>query len=249
MLNIRNLHKQFGSHEVLRGIDLTVNQGDVIVILGPSGSGKTTLLRSINFLEPADSGTIELDGETFEIAKATKQDIQGIRKHTGFVFQNYNLFANKTAEQNITEGLIYGLGLSKNVAKTIAQDVLEKVGLREFAHHYPSQLSGGQQQRVGIARAIAAEPKVLLFDEPTSALDPELVGDILAIMKSLAKAGKTMVVVTHEMGFAKEVASEVVFMDGGVIVEQGRPEEIFEFPKEERTQQFLARILGDFVRA
>ena len=159
------------------------------------------------------------------------------------------MFANKTAEQNITEGLIYGLGLSKNVAKTIAQDVLEKVGLREFAHHYPSQLSGGQQQRVGIARAIAAEPKVLLFDEPTSALDPELVGDILAIMKSLAKAGKTMVVVTHEMGFAKEVASEVVFMDGGVIVEQGLPEEIFEFPKEERTQQFLARILGDFVRA
>lgn len=159
------------------------------------------------------------------------------------------MFANKTAEQNIIEGLIYGLGLSKNAAKTIAQDVLEKVGLREFAHHYPSQLSGGQQQRVGIARAIAAEPKVLLFDEPTSALDPELVGDVLAIMKSLAKAGKTMVVVTHEMGFAKEVASEVVFMDGGVIVEQGRPEEIFEFPKEERTQQFLARILGDFVRA
>lgn len=249
MLNIRNLHKQFGSHEVLRGIDLTVNQGDVVVILGPSGSGKTTLLRSINFLEPADSGSIELGGETIEIANATKQDIQGIRKHTGFVFQNYNLFANKTAEQNITEGLIYGLGLSKNAAKTIAQDVLEKVGLREFAHHYPSQLSGGQQQRVGIARAIAAEPKVLLFDEPTSALDPELVGDVLAIMKSLAKAGKTMVVVTHEMGFAKEVASEVVFMDGGVIVEQGRPEEIFEFPKEERTQQFLARILGDFVRA
>lgn len=249
MLNIRNLHKQFGSHEVLRGIDLTVNQGDVVVILGPSGSGKTTLLRSINFLELADSGSIELDGETIEIANATKQDIQGIRKHTGFVFQNYNLFANKTAEQNITEGLIYGLGLSKNAAKTIAQDVLEKVGLREFAHYYPIQLSGGQQQRVGIARAIAAEPKVLLFDEPTSALDPELVGDVLAIMKSLAKAGKTMVVVTHEMGFAKEVASEVVFMDGGVIVEQGRPEEIFEFPKEERTQQFLARILGDFVRA
>ncbi|GHU42419.1 arginine ABC transporter ATP-binding protein [Bacilli bacterium] len=244
MLNIRNLHKQFGSHEVLRGIDLTVNQGDVVVILGPSGSGKTTLLRSINFLEPADTGTIELDSELIEIATASKSEIRSIRKQTGFVFQNYNLFANKTAEQNITEGLIYGLGLSKTEAKTIAQNVLEKVGLREFAHHYPSQLSGGQQQRVGIARAIAAEPKVLLFDEPTSALDPELVGDILAIMKSLAKAGKTMVVVTHEMGFAKEVASEVVFMDGGVIVEQGRPEDIFEFPKEERTQQFLARILG-----
>ncbi|WP_312185269.1 amino acid ABC transporter ATP-binding protein [Lactococcus raffinolactis] len=247
MLNIRKLHKQFGSHEVLRGIDLTVNQGDVVVILGPSGSGKTTLLRSINFLEPADSGTIELDGKTIEIAKATKQDVRSIRKHTGFVFQNYNLFANKTAEQNITEGLIYGLGLSKKEASVIAQEVLGKVGLREFAHHYPSQLSGGQQQRVGIARAIAAEPKVLLFDEPTSALDPELVGDVLAIMKSLAKAGKTMVVVTHEMGFAREVASEVVFMDGGVIVEQGRPEEIFEFPKEERTQQFLARIIGGAV--
>lgn len=247
MLNIRKLHKQFGSHEVLRGIDLTVNQGDVVVILGPSGSGKTTLLRSINFLESADSGTIELDGKAIEIAKATKQDVRSIRKHTGFVFQNYNLFANKTAEQNITEGLIYGLGLSKKEASVIAQEVLGKVGLREFAHHYPSQLSGGQQQRVGIARAIAAEPKVLLFDEPTSALDPELVGDVLAIMKSLAKAGKTMVVVTHEMGFAREVASEVVFMDGGVIVEQGRPEEIFEFPKEERTQQFLARIIGGAV--
>ena len=247
MLNIRKLHKQFGSHEVLRGIDLTVNQGDVVVILGPSGSGKTTLLRSINFLEPADSGIIELDGKAIEIAKATKQDVRSIRKHTGFVFQNYNLFANKTAEQNITEGLIYGLGLSKKEASVIAQEVLGKVGLREFAHHYPSQLSGGQQQRVGIARAIAAEPKVLLFDEPTSALDPELVGDVLAIMKSLAKAGKTMVVVTHEMGFAREVASEVVFMDGGVIVEQGRPEEIFEFPKEERTQQFLARIIGGAV--
>lgn len=244
MLNIRNLHKQFGHHEVLRGIDLTVNQGDVVVILGPSGSGKTTLLRSINYLEPADSGTIELDGEMIEIAKATKQEIRAIRQHTGFVFQNYNLFANKTAEQNITEGLIYGLGLSKSEASVTAQDVLGKVGLREFAHHYPSQLSGGQQQRVGIARAIAAEPKVLLFDEPTSALDPELVGDILAIMKTLAKAGKTMVVVTHEMSFAREVASDVVFMDGGVIVEQGRPEDIFEFPKEERTQQFLARIIG-----
>ena len=244
MLNIRNLHKQFGHHEVLRGIDLTVNQGDVVVILGHSGSGKTTLLRSINFLEPADSGTIELDGEMIEIAKATKQEIRAIRQHTGFVFQNYNLFANKTAEQNITEGLIYGLGLSKSEASVTAQDVLGKVGLREFAHHYPSQLSGGQQQRVGIARAIAAEPKVLLFDEPTSALDPELVGDILAIMKTLAKAGKTMVVVTHEMSFAREVASDVVFMDGGVIVEQGRPEDIFEFPKEERTQQFLARIIG-----
>ena len=244
MLNIRNLHKQFGHHEVLRGIDLTVNQGDVVVILGPSGSGKTTLLRSINFLEPADSGTIELDGEMIEIAKATKQEIRAIRQHTGFVFQNYNLFANKTAEQNISEGLIYGLGLSKSEASVTAQDVLGKVGLREFAHHYPSQLSGGQQQRVGIARAIAAEPKVLLFDEPTSALDPELVGDILAIMKTLAKAGKTMVVVTHEMSFAREVASDVVFMDGGVIVEQGRPEDIFEFPKEERTQQFLARIIG-----
>ena len=247
MLNIRKLHKQFGSHEVLRGIDLTVNQGDEVVLLGPSGSGKTTLLRSINFLEPADSGTNELAGKAIEIAKATKQDVRSIRKHTGFVFQNYNLFANKTAEQNITEGLIYGLGLSKKEASVIAQEVLGKVGLREFAHHYPSQLSGGQQQRVGIARAIAAEPKVLLFDEPTSALDPELVGDVLAIMKSLAKAGKTMVVVTHEMGFAREVASEVVFMDGGVIVEQGRPEEIFEFPKEERTQQFLARIIGGAV--
>ncbi|MDR1606227.1 MAG: amino acid ABC transporter ATP-binding protein [Streptococcaceae bacterium] len=243
MLNIRNLHKQFGSQEVLKGVDLTVKKGDVVVILGPSGSGKTTLLRSINFLTKADTGEIELDGKTIDVAKATKEDIKVIRQQTGFVFQNYNLFANKTALDNITEGLIYGLGRSKKASIQIAQDVLEKVGLKDFQDYYPSQLSGGQQQRVGIARAISAEPKVILFDEPTSALDPELVGDILAIMKALADAGKTMVVVTHEMSFAKEVASEVVFMDGGIIVEKGKPSAIFDTPKEVRTQQFLARIL------
>jgi L-cystine transport system ATP-binding protein len=244
MLHIRNLHKRFGDLEVLKGVDLSVSQGDVIVILGPSGSGKTTLLRSINFLEPADTGEIELDGQLIDIAQASKTEIQDIRQKTGFVFQSYNLFANKTARENITEGLIYGLKRSKADARQIAENVLEKVGLLAFQDYYPSQLSGGQQQRIGIARAIAAKPKVLLFDEPTSALDPELVGDILAIMKELAKEGKTMVIVTHEMSFAKEVASEVVFMDGGVIVERGTPQEIFEQPKEERTQQFLARILS-----
>lgn len=243
MLHIRNLHKQFGELEVLKGIDLSVSQGDVIVILGPSGSGKTTLLRSINFLEPADSGEIELDGQLTDIAQASHAAIQAIRQKTGFVFQSYNLFANKTARENITEGLIYGLKIPKAKARQISEHVLEKVGLLAFQDYYPSQLSGGQQQRIGIARAIAAKPKVLLFDEPTSALDPELVGDVLAIMKELAKEGKTMVVVTHEMSFAREVASEVVFMDGGVIVERGTPQEIFEQPKEERTQQFLARIL------
>lgn len=247
MLTIHNLHKKFNTHQVLKGIDLTVNKGDVVVILGPSGSGKTTLLRSLNFLEPADSGVITLEDQAVDVATASKTEIRAIRRQTGYVFQNYNLFANKTAEENITEGLIYGLGLSKKEAKTTALTVLEKVGLADFAQHYPSQLSGGQQQRIGIARAIAAEPKVLLFDEPTSALDPELVGDILTIMKSLATSGKTMIVVTHEMGFAREVASEVVFMADGVIVEKGKPEAIFENPKEIRTQQFLARILKGAV--
>ncbi|MBS7577335.1 MULTISPECIES: amino acid ABC transporter ATP-binding protein [unclassified Enterococcus] len=243
MLNIRKLHKQFGDLEVLKGVDLSVKQGDVVVILGPSGSGKTTLLRSINFLEHADQGEIELSGQQLDVAKATKNQIHQIRQATGFVFQNYNLFANKTARENITEGLIYGQKLSKTEANQIADEVLDKVGLSQFKDYYPSQLSGGQQQRVGIARAIAAKPKVLLFDEPTSALDPELVGDVLNIMKELALEGKTMVVVTHEMSFAKEVASEVVFMDGGVVVEKGTPEQIFEQPNEERTQQFLARII------
>ena len=243
MLNIRKLHKQFGDLEVLKGVDLSVNQGDVVVILGPSGSGKTTLLRSINFLEHADQGEIELAGQQLDVAKVTKSQIHQIRQETGFVFQNYNLFANKTARENITEGLIYGQKLSKTEANQIADEVLTKVGLSQFKDYYPSQLSGGQQQRVGIARAIAAKPKVLLFDEPTSALDPELVGDVLNIMRELALEGKTMVVVTHEMSFAKEVASEVVFMDGGVVVEKGTPEQIFEQPNEERTQQFLARII------
>lgn len=243
MLNIRDLHKYFGNLEVLNGIDLSVNQGDVVVILGPSGSGKTTLLRSINFLETANNGEIELNGNVINVEQASKDDILQIRQETGFVFQNYNLFANKTAHENITEGLIYGLKYSKVKANQIADDVLDKVGLSQFKDYYPSQLSGGQQQRVGIARAIAAKPKVLLFDEPTSALDPELVGDILDIMKALAKEGKTMIVVTHEMSFAKEVATEVVFMDGGVVVEKGTPQEIFENPIEERTKQFLARII------
>ena len=217
MLNIRKLHKQFGSHEVLRGIDLTVNQGDVVVILGPSGSGKTTLLRSINFLEPADSGTIELDGKAIEIAKATKQDVRSIRKHTGFVFQNYNLFANKTAEQNITEGLIYGLGLSKNEASVIAQEVLGKVGLREFAHHYPSQLSGGQQQRVAIARAVVASPKLILADEPTGNLDSKNGAEAMALLTELNKEGTTIIMVTHSKHDSLFAHRTINLFDGGIV--------------------------------
>lgn len=244
MLELKNIHKTFQKNEVLKGIDLKVNKGDVVAILGPSGSGKTTLLRSITFLEKADSGEIILDDLHLDAAKASKKDIAKIRKRTGFVFQNYGMFLNKTALENVTEGLIIGRKVPKAEAIKIAKEALDKVGLSERYDYYPSQLSGGQQQRVGIARAIAVKPDVILFDEPTSALDPELVSGVLAIMKSLAKEGSTMVVVTHEMSFAQDVATNVVFMDGGEIVEQGPPSEFFSNPKEERTRQFLGRFIA-----
>ncbi|MDR0921569.1 MAG: amino acid ABC transporter ATP-binding protein [Lactobacillales bacterium] len=245
MLKVTNLHKKFHDKEVLRGVDLSVNKGDVVVILGPSGSGKTTFLRSLNFLERAELGEIELDGVRAEFQSITKKEILLFRRKTAFVFQNYNLFANKTALENIKEGLIIGRKIPHKVADKIAREALTKVGLSEFENYYPSQLSGGQQQRVGIARAIAVKPDMILFDEPTSALDPELVGEILQLMKELAKEGMTMVVVTHEMSFARDVATQVVFMDGGIVIERGTPEEIFTLPKKERTQQFLARIIPD----
>lgn len=246
MLELKNVHKSFGSNEVLRGVNLKVQKGDIIVILGPSGSGKTTFLRSINFLEKADRGTIDFDDIHSELSGASHKTIQKIRKKTAFVFQNYNLFANKTALENVMEGLVTARKVPKEEAKRRAQEALDKVGLSERYDYYPSQLSGGQQQRVGIARAIAVNPDVLLFDEPTSALDPELIGEVLTVMKKLAKEGATMIVVTHEMSFAQEVASRVVFMDGGVVVEEGTPKEIFLSPKEERTGQFLRRIIRDY---
>ena len=221
MLELRNIQKAFGSLEVLKGVSLNVNQGDVIAILGPSGSGKTTLLRCANFLERADGGELVFDGEHIPLKTVSKKDIARIRKKTAFVFQNYNLFANKTALQNVTEGLIAGRGIPKADAILTARAALEKVGLSDRADYYPSQLSGGQQQRVAIARAIAVSPEIIYFDEPTSALDPELTGEVLSVMRELANEGMTMLVVTHEMGFAKTVSNQVVFMEGGVIVEEG----------------------------
>nr|WP_106783446.1 amino acid ABC transporter ATP-binding protein [Lysinibacillus timonensis] len=243
MLEIRNVHKSFGKNEILKGVDLTIDKGDVVVILGPSGSGKTTLLRCINFLERADQGTATFDDITVDLKSASKKDVLAVRKKTAFVFQNYNLFNNKTAIENVAEGLIVGRKVSKEEAYKISREALDKVGLSEKYDAYPSQLSGGQQQRVGIARAVALNPDVILFDEPTSALDPELVGEVLEVMKEIAREGTTMLVVTHEMGFAKDVAKKVIFMDGGNIIEEGTPHEIFITPKEERTRKFLRRVL------
>lgn len=246
MLEIKNLHKKFHNLEVLKGVDLTVKKGDVVVILGPSGSGKTTLLRCINFLEKADLGEINFDDITINFTKTSIKDISKIRKKTAFVFQNYNLFNNKTVLENVTEGLIIARKIPKDQGIEIAKKALNKVGLSDKYDAYPSKLSGGQQQRVGIARAIAVNPDVILFDEPTSALDPELIGEVLAVMKQLAKEGTTMVVVTHEMSFAQDVANHIIFMDGGVVVEEGLPKEIFSQPKQERTKQFLRRIITDY---
>lgn len=245
MLEVKHISKKFGEHQVLADVSLKVNQGDVVVILGPSGSGKTTLLRCLNHLEQADSGQLTLADKEYDIAKLTKKEILEIRKKTAFVFQHYNLFANKTALENILEGLVIARKIPKDEAIRIARDALEQVGLLDYQDYYPSQLSGGQQQRIGIARAVAVKPEVILLDEPTSALDPELVGDVLAVMKKLAEEGITMVVVTHEMSFARDVASHVIFMDGGHIIEENSPKEFFSHPKEERTRQFLSRLLSD----
>lgn len=243
LLTIKNVRKSFHGKAVLKGVSLEVAKGDVVVILGPSGSGKTTFLRSLVFLEKADAGQMILDGVSLDMNQATKKEIRYLRQRTAFVFQNYNLFANKTALENITEGLSIGRKVPKSEAQQIACASLKKVGMEEFQHYYPAQLSGGQQQRVGIARAIAVKPEVILFDEPTSALDPELIGEVLNLMEDLAREGINMVVVTHEMSFAKDAANHVIFMADGEIVEEGTPQEIFENPQEERTQQFLTRIL------
>ena len=221
------------------GVNLSVHKGDVIAILGPSGSGKTTLLRCINFLETADQGTMLFDEKEYDLASMHKNDIRDIRKKTGFVFQNYNLFANKTALQNVMLGLTSARKMDKKQAEKIGLEMLRKVGMEDRASHYPSQLSGGQQQRVAIARALATNPEIIYFDEPTSALDPELIGEVLNVMRELANEGMTMIVVTHEMSFAKEVSNHVIFMEGGKIIEQGTSKEFFENPKQERTREFL----------
>lgn len=245
MLTIKNLRKSFGDNQVLKGVDLEVEKGDVVAILGPSGSGKTTMLRCINFLEQADQGEMYFDAERFDMGKISKKDVARLRKKTGFVFQNYNLFLNKTALQNVTEGLIIGRKMPSAQAHEIGRRALEKVGLADRMDYYPVQLSGGQQQRVGIARAIAADPEILYFDEPTSALDPELIGEVLAVMRQLAEEGRTMLVVTHELNFARNVSSKVIFMEQGQIVESGTAREFFENPKQERTREFLRSITAD----
>ena len=219
MLQIRNLRKSFGDLQVLKSIDLDVNKGDVVAILGPSGSGKTTMLRCLNFLEKSDGGTMLFDDQRVDLARVTHAEANALRRRTGFVFQSYNLFANKTALQNVTEGLIIARKMPRRRAEEIAHAALVKVGMDDRADYYPSQLSGGQQQRVAIARAMAADPEIIYFDEPTSALDPELTGEVLAVMRGLAGEGRTMLVVTHEMDFARHAANRVVFMEQGVIVE------------------------------
>src|SRR3954465_1744204 len=243
MISIKNLHKRFDELEVLKGIDLEVEQGKVIVLIGPSGSGKTTFLRCLNLLEVPTDGTIEINETVMDFKKPVrKNSITSFRRLTGMVFQSYNLFPHKTALENVMEGPVVVKGENKETARKKAQALLEKVGLGEKQDYYPAQLSGGQQQRVGIARALAMEPEVMLFDEPTSALDPELVGEVLKVMKDLAGEGMTMIVVTHEMRFARDAADEVIFMDQGVVVERNKPDEIFTHPKEERTKRFLNMI-------
>ena len=242
ILKVENIHKQFGSREVLKGINLEVDKGDVVAILGPSGSGKTTLLRCIAFLERAEKGTIFFDGDTFDVAKATKKQIHELRLKTGFVFQSFNLFANMTAIENVMEGLVTARKMKKEQAHEIAVQTLTKVGMLDWANSYPSQLSGGQQQRVAIARAIATGPKVIFFDEPTSALDPELTGEVLSVMRTLAQDGMTMLIVTHEMAFARQVATKVLFMENGLVVEEGPTACIFTAPKEQRTKEFITRM-------
>ena len=243
MIELKGLHKAFGKQEVLKGIDLKVEKGEVVVILGPSGSGKTTLLRCLNFLEQPDAGEITIGSTRVNCQHVSKQEILAIRRSTAMVFQLYNLFKNKTALENIMEGLVIARKVPREQAEQISRQLLAKVGLGDKGDAYPSQLSGGQQQRVGIARALALNPEVILFDEPTSALDPELVGEVLGVMKKVAHEGLTMIVVTHEISFARDIADRVIFIDGGVIVEQGAPADILFRPREERTKQFLKRIL------
>ena len=242
MIKITNLHKSFGTTEVLSGIDLTINKGEIIAIIGSSGTGKSTLLRCINFLETADQGTITIDDVSVNTEKYTKTEVLALRRKTGFIFQNYALFAHLTARQNIAEGLITIHKWNKADALKRSQQILDDIGLGDKGDSYPAALSGGQQQRVGIGRAMALETELLLFDEPTSALDPEWVNEVLTLMKKLATQHQTMLVVTHEMQFAKEVADRVIYMADGKIVEQGTPEQIFGYPQDLKLKKFLNQV-------
>lgn len=240
MIKIQQLHKSFGKVEVLKGIDLEIAKGEVVVIIGPSGSGKSTLLRCINMLEVPTSGDIIFEGK---VITDKKHDINKTREQMGMVFQSFNLFPHMTVIDNITLAPVKVKGMKKEEALKIGMELLKKVGLADKAKAYPGQLSGGQKQRIAIARALAMQPHVMLFDEPTSALDPEMVGEVLEVMKSLAADGMTMAIVTHEMGFAREVGDRIVFMDGGQIIEQGTPKQLFTEPREARTRNFLGKVL------
>ena len=239
MIQLQNVHKYFGQLHVLKGVSTEIDAGEVVVIIGPSGSGKSTVLRCMNYLEEPTQGDVIVDGKNLNV----KENINNVRAEVGMVFQRFNLFPHMTVLDNITLAPQKIRGLSKSEAESIAHDLLGKVGLSDKAEAYPDQLSGGQQQRVAIARALAMKPKVMLFDEPTSALDPEMVSEVLDVMKDLAKEGMTMVIVTHEMSFAKEVATRVLFVDGGEILEEGTPAEVFDTPKHERTKSFLSKVI------
>ncbi|WP_276203717.1 amino acid ABC transporter ATP-binding protein [Pseudarthrobacter sulfonivorans] len=250
LVRIEGVHKFYGSHHVLRGIDMTVKQGEVAVLIGPSGSGKSTLLRCVNHLESISAGRIRVNDELIgyrerggKLHELHVKEIARQRRNIGMVFQRFNLFGHKTALENVMEAPIQVKGKDKSSTKRRALELLDRVGLSERAYHYPAQLSGGQQQRVAIARALAMDPELMLFDEPTSALDPELVGDVLNVMKDLARSGMTMVVVTHEIGFAREVGDTLTFMDGGVVVESGNPRDVIANPQHQRTQGFLSKVL------
>ena len=247
MLKVKDIKLSFGNNEVLKGINFKIEKGQVISIIGPSGSGKSTFLRSLNFLETPDEGEITFDGKVFNIKNMSKKDINELRKYTTMVFQNYNLFRNKTALENVTERLIVVKKMNKSKAVEIGMKMLQKVGLQDKAGSYPNQLSGGQQQRVAIARAIAMNPEVILLDEPTSALDPELIGEVLKVIKDMVNEHMTMIIVTHEMQFAREISDYIIFMDGGVIVEEGTPERIFNNTESERLQNFLRRYSNNIV--
>ncbi len=245
MIKLEHVKKAFGDKVILKDISMTVPTGSVTVILGPSGSGKTTFLRTINFLGRADSGKLYINEQSYDLHSASRKEILSVRRQTAMVFQSYNLFSNMTAIENVMEALVTVQGQKKSTARSKAEELLRQVGMGEHAGKYPAQLSGGQQQRVGIARALAVNPQVILFDEPTSALDPELVGEVLAVIREVAEKLKvTMIIVTHEIAFAREVADQIVFMEGGSVVETGTPEEVLAHPREERTKAFLNRYLG-----
>ncbi|GHV80054.1 arginine ABC transporter ATP-binding protein [Spirochaetia bacterium] len=248
MLKIEGLKKSFHKNQVLKGINLEVNPGEVVGIIGPSGSGKSTLLRCVNLLEKPDAGAFSFGHLNFDMAKVTKKEILAVRRHTAMVFQQFNLFKYKTALENVMEGLVVVQKAAKAEAKERARQCLEKVGLQDRMDYYPSQLSGGQQQRVAIARSMALKPAIILFDEPTSALDPEMIGEVLRVIKAIAKEGHTLIIVSHEMSFIADIASHVIFLEGGYVLEEGSPRDVFTHPQQERTRQFISRIsaFGDF---